>query len=98
MTHLVGSKLEGATLRLDGGTFEDCELVRCRFEYSGGPPPVFVRCKIEACGIAFDGGAAGMLATLATLHASGDWGRTFVDGVLRSVTGGELIQRAPASN
>lgn len=73
------------TVTLDGGDFEDCEFRQCRLVYAGGAPPVFVRCRFDACEWKFEGAAANTLAHLKVVWGAG--GKAVVQGLIKEVTG-----------
>jgi hypothetical protein len=81
----AGETYNHETVALDGETFTDCEFRDCRMVYLGGEPPVFVRCKFDACDWRFEDAAARTLAHLKALWLVGD--KATVQGVIKGITG-----------
>ena len=73
------------TVVLDGAHFEDCEFRACRLVYSGGPPPVFARCRFDEVDWKFDGPAAHTLEHLKLIWSVG--GKAPVQAMIKEITG-----------
>ena len=72
------------TVTLDGEEFSDCEFRACRMVYSGGPPPVFDRCRFDECDWRFEDAAARTLAQLKLLWSVG--GKAKVQAIIKEIT------------
>ena len=78
------AKIEGQTftnieINLDADQYENCTFIRCRIFYAGTVRQPMVNCKLEDCGIGYDGAAKNMLGFLSALYHSGDFGKLAVD-------------------
>ncbi|MBJ7409727.1 MULTISPECIES: hypothetical protein [unclassified Phenylobacterium] len=72
------------TVVLDGETFTDCEFRDCRLVYSGGPPPVFERCRFHGCDWKQDEAAVRTLAYLKALWNVGE--KATVQALIKDIT------------
>ncbi len=59
------------TVALDNNTYDECEFVNCKFEYSGGKPPVMVSCNFSDSSFTFTGQAADTISFMKAMYHGG---------------------------
>ena len=79
--------IEGATIKLDGGSYRNVMFKPCTMVYSGSGNPVdFFGCSFIDCSWHFDGAAANTLSFVNTLaNAMGNDGKLFVMQMFKDV-------------
>lgn len=77
-------------VELDKKYFEDCSFTNCTFIFSGGLPPVLIRCSFENCSWQFADQAANTLGFLSGLYAGGFDG--MVESTFHGIRKGQFLE------
>ena len=86
MATFRNSTFVGATVDLDGNTYESCLFQRCIIRFSGLSPAALSNCQFQDCTLALGGHATLTLSYLRALyHGLGEWGKQSVENLFEEI-------------
>lgn len=86
MANITGATFDGGVTNVDGNYYKNCAFKNTQITFNGGPLPSFVDCSFDGCSLSLAGPAANTMAYInAIYHGFGEWGKTSVDLMFKSI-------------